>query len=49
MRPLPPDRRALSPALQSTYREFAKATEEMIAFVAERMRYRRQSPHSPSA
>jgi transaldolase len=32
------------PALQSTYREFAKATEEMIAFVAERMRYRRQSP-----
>lgn len=25
------------PALQATYREFAKATEEMVAFVAERM------------
>ena len=25
------------PALQSTYREFSKATEEMVAFVAERM------------
>ena len=25
------------PALQGTYREFAKATEEMVAFVGERM------------